>query len=129
MEYLIHAHDVASVRAGNVLQALGAIRHIAGLQSTPTRELVALFSSTSSFLKGRYLRQVRPDNEEVLGIIVPSWAREARVRIAFNPETMHKWGFEDAVRQMHSRLSGIRLPRKRRSRRTVNNRSEYRFCG
>lgn len=117
MDYLVHAHDPTAVRAGNILEGLGGIRHIAGLQTSPTRDLIALFSSESPFLEKRFLRRVRPDNEEILGIIVPSWARGAYEVIALNPLRAQRLGFEDAICQLHSRLTRMPLPHKQRRRR------------
>ena len=132
MDYLVHAHDSCAVLAANFLEGLGGIRHIVGIHTKPISGHVALFSTTSPFLNKRFLRRIRLDNEQVLGIVIPSWAREAREIIAINPERMRLNGFENALRQLNSRLSGVPLPRKRRSRRHGHVRDRmglYPLCG
>lgn len=124
MDYLIDAHDHLAVRAANFLETIGGKRHLANLDLGEDRStMVALAAAGGCFLHGHFLRRIREDNQEMFNITIPTWAKTAKRVIALNLGRAHEPGFEEALRQLHSNLTGIPLPKKRRSKRRCRNRS------
>lgn len=117
MNYLVHAHDNGAVLSANYLETRGGTRHIVGDHMKVTGDMVVLMSADSSYLKGKCLRRVRADNQNLLGVTIPAWAESVREVIMLNADMVGTDKQQYALRQLHSRLTGIPLPRTRRTRR------------
>ncbi len=113
--YLVHAHDPVAVLAANYLESIGQTRHIVGPQTTVSADMVALISGDSGLLKRKFIRKLRPDNEDTLGMTIPEWAKGAREVIVINRARASETNaLQEVLRQLNSRITEVPLRKKKR---------------
>lgn len=133
MNYLVHPHDFTAVLAANFLETLGGNRLIFGVPTgTPRSEAVAIVSSGSKALKGKIIRRLREDNQEVLGVKIPTWALGAKEVILINPlraSESSRQQLQDTLRQLHARLTETPMARTSKNRRRRSRRRGTEIIG
>ena len=129
MQYLVHSKDPVALTAGLYLQSKGATRLIVDHGITATKDMVVLISSDSPALKQKFIRRLREDNQDILGVTIPEWAVGAREVILINSRRASQQGWlQDTLRQLHSRLTGIPLvPHSKARRRRVRGKPQTGF--